>query len=419
MSWATEELASANLGDSRRNQRLIKIVEDLAGQPETSVVQASRDEAALEGMYHFWSSPYIKPERIIEAHIGSAIKRIEKEEMVLAIQDTTELDFKSHIKKKGMGKLSNPYSKGMMVHTVLCSSTRGVPLGVIHQSSWARNKKEKETKESYRWIEALEKTEREMPEKVKVVTITDREGDFYELLSHSRREGSEWLIRAFRKRKVKLMDGTEEIKPLKEAITSTEIRGRETVKIQRGRGRKDREVKLEIRYESYELQPPENSKNEQPLKVQVILAQEEGEPLLGEEKVEWLLLTTLTIENIEDARKYLQYYAKRWLIERFHYVLKSGCYLEKLQLERRERIQRALATYSIVAWRILWITYEARENPEKEVEGILEKEEWQALYGKFNKGKPMPLNPPKLGECVLWIAKMGGYLARKGIISFR
>lgn len=325
-----------------------------------------------------------------------------------------ELDFKSHIKKKGMGKLRSRFSKGMMVHSVLCSSTKGVPLGIIHQYSWARNNQERETKESYRWIEALEITEREIPENVKVVTITDREGDFYELLSHRRRVGSEWLIRAFRKRNVKLMDGTEEIKPLKEAISSTEIQGRETVKIQRGRGRKEREVKLEIRYGSYELQPPKNSENEQPMKVQVILAQEEREPPLGEERVEWLLLTTLPIENIEEASKCLKYYAKRWLIERFHYVLKSGCYIEKLQLERIERIQRALATYSIVAWRILWITYEARENPDQDVEGILEKEEWLALYSKFNKGQLMPSKPPKLAECVLWIAKMGGYLNRKG-----
>ncbi|NER26042.1 MAG: transposase [Symploca sp. SIO1C2] len=106
------------------------------------------------------------------------------------------------------------------------------------------------------------------------------------------------------------------------------------------------------------LQPPKSrrkSENLQPLKVQAILAIEENPPI-GEKAVCWLLLTTLSVNSLSEASRCLLWYSYRWLIERFHYVLKSGCHLEELQLETADRIQRAIATYGIVAWRLLWLT---------------------------------------------------------------
>jgi len=75
MSWASRELDHANLGDRRRNRRLVKIVEDLAASPESSVPLASRDRAALQGMYDFWANPRIKAASILDAHVWSAVHR--------------------------------------------------------------------------------------------------------------------------------------------------------------------------------------------------------------------------------------------------------------------------------------------------------------------------------------------------------
>ena len=109
----------------------------------------------------------------------------------------------------------------------------------------------------------------------------------------------------------------------------------------------------------------------------------------------------------------VRYYSYRWLIERYHFVLKSGCGLEKLQLETAERLHRALATYSIVAWRLLWLTYEARENPDSPCDRVLEAHEWQALYCYSHKTPVPPITTPSLHEAVVMIAKLGGFLARK------
>ena len=68
----------------------------------------------------------------------------------------------------------------------------------------------------------------------------------------------------------------------------------------------------------------------------------------------------------------------------------------------------------IVAWRLLWLTYEARQNPQRTVEGILETHEWQSLYCRIHKTTKIPNQVPTLGECVRWIAQLGGFLGRKG-----
>ncbi|NES70158.1 MAG: IS4 family transposase, partial [Okeania sp. SIO2D1] len=177
-----------------------------------------------------------------------------------------------------------------------------------------------------------------------------------------------------------------------------------------------RKAALTIRYTTVTLQPPQNrAKKEQlaPLTLQAILVKEVEAPT-EIEPISWLLLTTLKITSIEDVNKYVQWYSYRWLIERYHYVLKSGCGMEKLQLETAQRLEMALATYSIVAWRLLWLTYLARCSPTSSCEQVLEPLEWQVLYGTIHQQLYPHSRPPTLAEVVNWIAQLGGFLGRKG-----
>lgn len=170
MSWAAAELASADLGDVRRNRRLVRIVEDLSASPESSVPLASRDRAALQGMYDFWSNPRIRAGDILAAHQQRTHDRIEGYPVVLAIQDTTELNYSHHPRKRGLGYLQGEHTKGMLLHSVLGVRTDGVPLGVIDQRLWARTERRTKSKarsiaqkESGRWLESLKQTETVVP----------------------------------------------------------------------------------------------------------------------------------------------------------------------------------------------------------------------------------------------------------------
>ena len=185
-AWAAAELSKVELGDERRKKRLIKIVEDLAAQPESSVPQACGNKAATTAAYDFWNSPYIKPGDIIKAHKISTIERIKEQEIVLAIQDTTSIDLTHHPATKGLGYLEQKKLMGFKVHSIFAATTEGVPLGVIDQLMWVRNIEDIGTaktrrlrkikdKESQRWLDGLEIAQTEIPAKVRVVTIGDSE----------------------------------------------------------------------------------------------------------------------------------------------------------------------------------------------------------------------------------------------------
>jgi len=141
MSWAEEELKSTNLGDRRREQRLVTIVEDLIAQPNASVLQASRDDAAVQGLYKFWSNRRITPKAILSGHVDQTVERCLDHSTVLAIQDTTELDFSTHRSTRGLGPISDASAMGLKVHLTLCSSDAGVPLGILQETVWANQLK--------------------------------------------------------------------------------------------------------------------------------------------------------------------------------------------------------------------------------------------------------------------------------------
>lgn len=422
MSWAGAELSSVRLGDKRRDRRLVKIVEDLSARVGKSIPQASRDKAAMQGMYDFWANRRVKAEAILAGHRDSSVKRIEAERVVLAVQDTSELDYSEHRRRtRGLGSLSNPEARGLKLHTVLAVSEAGVPLGVVHQQMWSRGGKiikshrqrMIEEKESQRWLESLEVTQRVMPETVQMITICDREADIYQLFAHPRRANSELLIRAAQNRNTQGDAYREEVQPLFERIAGCEIAGYRVIDLQRTPRRRPRKALLSVRYTHLWLQPPAHLNHLKPIEMWVVLA-EEDDPPAGESGVQWLLLSTAEVESYQDACECLRRYRLRWLIERYFYSLQTGCRVEQLQLESGERLERAVATYSIVAWRLLWLMYEARRNPRRSVLGILEPEAWRSLYLLVHQTKEPPLDVPLLGECVRWIAKLGGFLGRKG-----
>ncbi|MBD2465976.1 IS4 family transposase [Oscillatoria sp. FACHB-1407] len=424
MSWASEELAGTDLGDERLNRRLVRIVEDLSARPGASVPVASRDSAALQGTYDFWSNRRVGVEDILGGHQASVMRRARESGVVLAIQDTSELDYSEHRKgTRGIGPISDPEARGLKLHTVLAVSEAGVPLGILHQRMWSRGEqvgtrkasrqRRIEEKESVRWLESLEETERLLPEGVRVITIADREADIYQLFAQPRRAQSELLIRAAQNRNTKRSAFSEEVQPLFEVMAGSEIAGELAIELQRTPKRKARRCVLTVRYARVWLQPPVHLSGMGAIEMWAVLAEEEKPPE-KEKGVRWLLLSTEAVEDLAGACAKLRQYTLRWTIERYFFVLQSGCRVEELQLEESERLERAVATYSVVAWRLMWMMYEARRDPDQSVEGILETVEWQALYMVVHRTRELPTEAPSLGECVRWIAKKGGFLGRKG-----
>jgi hypothetical protein len=422
--WSSLELCHVDLGDLRLNRRLVKLVDDLLNTPEASVPQASGDWAATKAAYRFWDNPRVNPHDIHAAHRQSTLERLpdHADQTLLAIQDTTSFDFTDHPQTTGLGYLAHSKRSGIWLHSTLAVSGSGVPLGLLDQQTWTRdpadlgkraqrNQKETTDKESQRWLDALAATEAALPAGRTVLTVADREADFYDLFAAPRRSGSDLLIRAKPRRRVRHLE-----RLLGKAVRSNPSAGTMTVELRRGDDRPPRQAKLTIRFATLEIAPPSTHprRKELPhLKLTAILAEEESPPD-GQKPVCWWLLTTLRIATLADAEQAVRWYALRWLIERYHFVLKSGCRVEKLQLETVSRLERALATYAVVAWRLLWLTYQARRHPEASCEGVLPREHWQVLHRVVQKTDKAPTTAPSLRDAVRQIARLGGFLARKG-----
>jgi len=418
--WAATEVGQAEFGDRRLRKRLIRIVEDLAAKPTASVPEACGQWPATKATYRFWDSERVTPAAIRAGHQESTIERVRGQSLVLAIQDTTDLDFTQHPATKGLGPLEHPALRGLKVHSSLAVSEQGVPLGLLHQAVWARDPEqvgkrhqrrrlETKDKESQRWLTAMLASEAPIPEGRSVVMVADREADIYDLFALPRRAGSELLIRAEHNRRV------NDKGYLWQTVQQAPVVGQYTLTLQRKEDMPAREAIMSVRFTPVMVQPPSNRRGRSELPevaINLVLAQEEAAPT-GVKPVQWLLLTTLPVITFSDALRCIRWYSYRWLIERYHFVLKSGCAVEELQLETAERLESALATYCIVAWRLLWLTYEARRSPEASCASVLKAHEWQALYCTIHQTPVPPAEPPTLQQAVRWIAQLGGFLGRK------
>lgn len=428
-SWTEQELKDTGLPDKRLNQRLIKIVEQATQQPSATIPQASETWSDTKATYDFWKSERFDYIDIIEGHRQKTLERAKEQELVLMIQDTSDFNFTHHGSKtwdKGFGQTcSQNYVRGLKVHSSLMVSTEGVPLGISDLQIWTREPKKKNKKktkqpqkikksigqkESKRWLTGLVDTELAVSEKTKVVTITDREGDIYEMLAMRRSDNSDLLIRAKHNRRV-----DNELKYLFPSLLASQPVAEMEIVLPKTEKRIGRKAVVKIRYTQVRIMAPQNLLSKtapESITVNAISVMEENPPQ-GEKAIEWRLLTTLPIANYDDVLTYIQWYTYRWLIERYHYVLKSGCGVEKLQLETAERIKKALATYAIVAWRLLWLLYESRNNPEMSSELVFTQDEWQSLYCYVHKKNDAPNVAPPIKTMIIWIAKLGGFLGRK------
>jgi hypothetical protein len=271
-----------------------------------------------------------------------------------------------------------------------------------------RHERALESKESYKWIAGLQGSA-EAETATRFVTVCDREADIYDFFEAALKVNIALVVRARQERVL-----AHEQRRLKEVVDDQPIQATFSLEIRPTPQREGRQAQMELRFGSVRLQRPKRSSAEQDSLSLGWIDVREVAPPLGETAVHWLLLTSLPLDTVEQAQTYVRYYSYRWLIERFHSVLKSGCKLEERQLRQAKRLERLLAVFSLVAWRLLWLTYQARLTPDAPCTVALHDHEWQALYAFVQRSQRLPPSPPPLHQVVAWIAQLGGFLGRKG-----
>jgi len=349
--WAVIEFADAELGDVRRTKRLVELAGVLAQHPPAALPEACGDDAMLKAAYRFFDNDAIEPPDVLQSHIEATSHRLEQVPWVLAVQDTTEVDWTAHAATTHLGPLGHTACQGLLVHSTLAFTPERVPVGLLAQQVWARDPDDvgKRTrrkqlpisqKESQKWLTSLAavlSAHDECPQ-TRFVSIGDREADVYDLLTAARPAGVERLIRAAWDRCVRGPErsvwATVEAQPVVEQLL---------VQVPRRGAQPARDATLALRFCRLTLCPPRHRKAEGLPEVVLWAVQvREVEPPAAVQPIEWLLLTTVAVDSVDDAIERVQWYACRWGIEVWHRILKSGCRLEARQLATGERLERCL-----------------------------------------------------------------------------
>lgn len=438
VEWVTQEFARADLGDRRLDRRLGTIAEQLAKSPASPINEACGTWASTQAAYRLFNNPKASTPGILKPHWEATASRMAGcGGPVLVMQDTVFFSYGSHVKTRGLGpigKSNAAQERGLIMHNALAFTTSGVPLGIVSQSIWARREipeedyQEKierlqvtaiEEKESSKWLIALRETVERAPSGVNVVTVADRESDFFEFLTHAKELRAKYLIRARTDRKLVPEDSAGCTRML-EALSDAPALGTLTIEVPGNGHRKARRAAIEVRLAEVTIQAPPRrgahakaSGSSEPVAITLIGATEPSPPA-GSESISWVLLTNLAVKDLESATEKVQWYGKRWGIEIWHKVLKSGCKVEDCLLEEAERLKRFLTLFSIIGVRLMHVAYLARAHPHLPATEVFSAVEIQVLHLRVTKALPPSALSLTLLEVVRMLGKLGGHLGRKG-----
>jgi len=422
--WVMQELGRAQLGDKRLVNRLVTITRDLYARPQANIPEACGSRARAKAAYRFFDHGANAMKATLGAHYEATARRASEKPVVLAVQDTTTLNYSTHPATTDLGLIGSKQGGpiGLLVHDTMAFDVQGTPLGLIDVQCWARNpadfgKKAKryeldiKDKESYKWLisfDAATALQKQCPDTM-VVSVGDREADIYELFVEALTDNrnAKVLVRAQRDRVT--ADGQGHVW---DHVASLPLCGIYSVMVPRRGKTAARQADLHIRFAHVTLKPPKRKPSLGPLSIWAVLAEEKSPPE-GVEPLQWMLLTTVETEDVEQAIERLQWYAKRWGIEVFHKTLKSGCKIETRQLGSADRIEACLAIDMVVAWRIYHLTKLGRQTPDVPCSVYFEEHEWKALVF-FKTHDPDSINhEPTLREAIRMVASLGGFLGRK------
>lgn len=443
-SWGSQNFADCQLGDKRLNQRALEIGKALVAGFGQALSMIFKEENPLKRAYEFLANPKAQFNKLIQPHHQNTTQEAASLPVVLAVGDTTYLNYKSiKAKRDGYGPIGNG-GNGLILHTTLAvEPEQGQSLGLLWQKLWHRETKAKppanetpkqkkarqsqerkidrskpfEEKESYRWVEALKTVAKQFQEvqkqlaetselidqKTRIIHIFDREGDIAEVFDQVRQiERTGVIVRAAHDR---CLDSNNA--HLWEHLSIQPIQFYQEVELPETAKRSARTASLAVRFCPIQLRAPRRLDNPDPFEVYAVYA-DEIDPPEGEEAVSWMLLTTEPVTNATLAATILRWYTYRWHVEEYHKILKSGCKAESYRLAATS-MEALLGFLTVIAAQLLRVTYLHRTQPDAPAEAVLRPVQLDVL-------KAMSSKLPKL-LTVSWavesVARLGGYLEHR------
>lgn len=440
--WANLQFGMAQLGDARLTRRLVQVGFAMAADPQASIPRQNKHAAGAKGAYRLFDHDRVTFESVSQPHWNRTRLLAADCQVTLLLQDTTWLSYLNHPATTGLGRFGNNSGWGLLLHTVLAvhpqadgtsgADCGGSVLGIAHAKLWARDdevtglgkkrnqKRRSDDRESMRWSDAVQAIGAASPGK-KFIHVGDRESDIYDLFEQTMRlPGCGFVIRLMRQRNAQaghhaatLTSSQRPRSSLKEVSRQMKQLGTTQLWIPPRGGRVGRWATLAVAGEAVTVYSPwfgaGGSRTARPLCCWAVRVWEIDAPP-GTQRLEWLLLSSEPVSDLDDALRISRYYSLRWMIEEYHQCLKSGCKVEERQLEDADRLEPFIGIATAVAARLLQLKNDARLTPDRPAIQCVADELVQMLC-KLIKVKPAALTVRRFTHEV---AKMGGFLGRKG-----
>ncbi len=422
-----EEFDGAELGDERLGSRLVRIAQALEGDPARGFPKAMRSDAELEGLYRFINNGRFSAEDIVAPHIEQTFGRAREAGEVLAIHDSSYFQSAKQAPRRQMGIGSVVGARGFIAHVALLTTLEGRPLGLGHLETLVRTgrktRKPKrgvaEQKATARWLRSTEAVD----ERVRATHVIDAEGDFFELLQAMRQADARFVVRVGHPQRVVECDGIRG--NLDAVVARLKVREFRAIEIgerryvERLRGpqsrrkhpqREGREARVAISGARLDLPPPTGSRSKAGLSVNVVRVWE-PEPPVGQPAVEWVLLTSEEINSPNALQRVVDLYRKRWLIEEYFKALKTGCSLEKRQVESFGALRKVLALLAPIAYRLLLLRALHRQAADAPPSAGFDEIDLNLIV----RAQRQVTEPPKtLEHAYLLLARLGGHIKNNG-----
>jgi len=404
MDWAFEQWGSVDLGDQRRTARAVKLGASLAMNSCASLPVQAGCWAGAKAAYRLLNQPDVTHAKLSSAHWALTREAAgSSEEVVLFVQDGTELNYSHHYETTGLGFGNDGQGQALELQSVLCVSggSDATVMGLAYQAVWTREhtprkktekrfEREARRKESDVWAEVLEAIG--TAQSPTWVSVGDRGSDIFTYLSRARALGWHCLLRARHNRRTDDPEGVL----LLDRMRTLESQAQTNLHLRARPGAPARDVVLNVCWTQTTLLTPLKVRGT-PIQVWCIRAWEDSP-----DGLEWILLSTLPVEQGVEALEKLEWYRRRWLIEEYHKALKTGCSMESRQMASRHGLEALLGFLSIVAALLLCM-----KNPNGT--GRVPEQPRQALGKLIGRD----LDPDNLHAFVRHVAMLGGFLGRK------
>jgi hypothetical protein len=388
--WAATQFGAAELGDVRRTGRLVSTMAAIARAPDESLPRQLGSLAGAKAAYRLFDCGAVTREAVMDPHLAQCRAEAARHPIVLMVHDDTTLDFSTHRRLQGAGRVGDDHGTGFLAHSCLAVLPSGETLGLAHQTIWARPPKgvTRPTRESAVWAETIATIGRP-PAGSRFVSVADRGADVFEHLESVRDTGWDAVVRAAQDRR--LVTGGRSLT----ALRAARAMGATTALTRQG------EAVVCVAWRELELLPPRNGPaGRAPIRVRGVR--------VWNDTLEWLLLTTRPVETLDQALEIIAWYARRWTVEELHKAWKTGCRAEQRQLEEADRLVPLLGALAIVAVRLLGLRDAARRDggapvdvPETTIRILAAKLQQPADCFTTNR------------DFLRGVARLGGFLARK------